>query len=616
MNANQKSHHYQLRSHAKNSENEMTSLILSNYNVKELHDDNNKNENRMDEVKHEQIVMLDAKSGIDTSEIREKNESDFGEQLSVWVQNASAVLSTVEYQNLTSSTLDIVTTASNTIIPIATLPFTLPLHMTQWACSGIVHIVRLPLQPFYNENNNLPSSPKTITDSGDSSFEPRHYNNPIHEFLDGAVVPILCHTVQHVQHHVGSTFFHILHGIFPKEHDEKQTDAKNVIECSAGQSSAEDETRCHIGVVTPPLKEQQPQQQPREVPVDNARYEKKKPTVTITAQTHEQYSIRTSDLNITSKEYSKVTSLSYNPQQPNIMFLNTMNALVQQALFLATTSTSSSSFHILPVDWKPEGSTKKWLRQQHSNKHNTTTDPSWIKLLEEQVLIYSGKIQTNPNHPFVSSSFQKNDNTTIYKACGIIPNTTPLSLLELLLDSNRVGEYNAYSLGRTDEVVFHDFINNDDDEDVVTASNSDDETIPLFCGKGTTKIVCSETKIPFTNQKVFLRNITHARKLVVPNAERSTKQENDNGTKDATNNYNSNGYIIVSRSITSPLQKKQQNEIVWGINVLQSIPNYPNKTILTSVSQVKSNMVPGFMAHQIGMMGVVDFFKNVRKVVV
>ena len=88
--------------------------------------------------------------------------------------------------------------------------------------------------------------------------------------------------------------------------------------------------------------------------------------------------------------------------------------------------------------------------------------------------------------------------------------------------------------------------------------------------------------------------------------------------------------MIVSRSLlsgmagshishSSPekkgLQKhinKSKSEILWGVNVFRGVPGHPGQTELTSLSQVASGMVPKFLSQKIGIMGVEDFFRNVR----
>ena len=60
-------------------------------------------------------------------------------------------------------------------------------------------------------------------------------------------------------------------------------------------------------------------------------------------------------------------------------------------------------------------------------------------------------------------------------------------------------------------------------------------------------------------------------------------------------------------------EKNNKNEILLGVNIMRPVPGHPDLTDLMSVSQVSSTMVPQFLAFRIGMMGLEDFFKNVRK---
>jgi hypothetical protein len=86
------------------------------------------------------------------------------------------------------------------------------------------------------------------------------------------------------------------------------------------------------------------------------------------------------------------------------------------------------------------------------------------------------------------------------------------------------------------------------------------------------------------------------------------------------------GFVICSRTLdggpvgihTTASQLREavapaKNEILWGVNVLRSLRNDPNHTQLTSLSQVGSGVL-SFLAQKIGLMGIADFFKNVRHV--
>jgi hypothetical protein len=115
-------------------------------------------------------------------------------------------------------------------------------------------------------------------------------------------------------------------------------------------------------------------------------------------------------------------------------------------------------------------------------------------------------------------------------------------------------------------------------------------------------VIESETRVPFTGKSVKITCIMHVRPLELPDQ----------------------GFVIVSRSLDSGMAGThvgsrenvdttgRKNEIIWGINVVRRVPNNPQLTDLTSLSQVGSPMVPKFLAQRIGVMGVEDFYKNVR----
>ena len=120
--------------------------------------------------------------------------------------------------------------------------------------------------------------------------------------------------------------------------------------------------------------------------------------------------------------------------------------------------------------------------------------------------------------------------------------------------------------------------------------------------KAGSKLITSETKVPFTNMTLKLSALMHASSL---------------------NEGAGEGFIIVSRSVNAGragchvsnsknIEKSSKNEILLGINIMRPVPGRPELTDLMSVSQVHSSMVPHFLAFRIGMMGLEDFFNCVR----
>lgn len=87
----------------------------------------------------------------------------------------------------------------------------------------------------------------------------------------------------------------------------------------------------------------------------------------------------------------------------------------------------------------------------------------------------------------------------LVKARGLIP-TSALKIVELLLDSDRVKQYNKMSLGREDEHCFSKGVDNHD-------------KCPTTGIQGEAKIVRSKSQPPIIRKPVELRILLHARRL-------------------------------------------------------------------------------------------------------
>jgi hypothetical protein len=219
------------------------------------------------------------------------------------------------------------------------------------------------------------------------------------------------------------------------------------------------------------------------------------------------------------------------------------------------------------IEWKPEGKTKKDVKTL-----GTLAQNDFYGALQDKVLIWSGKYR--------GPKYHGSDNA-LFMARGVV-NGSPREFTSMLWDSNRTREYNNYCLGRKDVMVINDDFSKG--------------------GMYGAKIIKSETKVPFTNLSVFLSAVMHVRAL-------GDRPED--------------GYMIFSRSLDTGragchvgkrdgVDQNNKNEIILGANIMRPVPGRPELTDLVSVSQVSASMVPPFLAFRIGMMGVEDFFKNVR----
>ena len=220
------------------------------------------------------------------------------------------------------------------------------------------------------------------------------------------------------------------------------------------------------------------------------------------------------------------------------------------------------------IEWKPQGQTKKELKRL-----SQLPESAVFESLRHQVLIWSGSFRGRSYHGC---------DQTIFMARGVVKGS-PREFMNLMWDSNRTSEYNNYCLGRKDVRIIHDDI--------------------LSGGSSGAKVIKSETSIPFTSLSVSLTALMHAR---------------------AIGDDPDDGFIIFSRSLnvgragyhTSKKHiddlRGSKNEILVGVNYMRPVPGNPHLTDLISVSQVSASMLPPFLAFRVGMMGVEDFFKNVR----
>ena len=242
------------------------------------------------------------------------------------------------------------------------------------------------------------------------------------------------------------------------------------------------------------------------------------------------------------------------------------------------------------IQWHPEGSTKRLLRERSQAASPTAHDQSHP--FRDDILIWSGRFQ----HEVQNGYGRKHG---FFLARGCIP-MSPDNFVKLLWDNSRTSEYNNFCLGR---FTLHGL--------TCSSTSDDDQSFLDGTSKTASKIIQSEMRVPFAGITVKAVCLMHVRPLTT----------ND-------------GYIICSRSLdigpsgiqtaTSIVQQLRcnngsstispaKNEILWGVNIIRSIPNHPNGTELTSLSQVGS-AVPSFLAQKIGLMGIGDFFKNVRQV--
>jgi hypothetical protein len=226
--------------------------------------------------------------------------------------------------------------------------------------------------------------------------------------------------------------------------------------------------------------------------------------------------------------------------------------------------------------WKPDRKTEKLLKKAADPDwvHQTfTPGPIRIKegttVYDKDVLVWTGTFK----HDFYGG------NLPAIRVAGIV-NMSPNSLVDLLLDSTRVKEYNKHSLGREDAVVFQDDMQQDG---------------PF--GPSITKVTKSTTKPPLMKRHMRFVTLCHAKEL-------------EDGS----------GYMIVNRAVhdTEDGDKGPTNiiksEVLLGVNLIRKIEGSDNRCIMLNVNHMKSPMVPMMLAKKIGMSAAIGFVNDIRSI--
>lgn len=177
-------------------------------------------------------------------------------------------------------------------------------------------------------------------------------------------------------------------------------------------------------------------------------------------------------------------------------------------------------------------------------------------------------------------------NIPMVKARGIIP-TAPRNVVDLMLDSSRVGEYNNMSQGRHDVHVLQKGID--------TTAEESELGIP-----GEAKIVKSLNKPPLIRTSIEMLSLIYAHHL-----------------------EHSDGYLCVSRSVwedssasvkSAPSKDTVRSEIFLGVNLFRPIPHengqYCEMTTITHAHA--SGIVPGGLARKMGPSQAANFVRDIQ----
>ena len=258
-------------------------------------------------------------------------------------------------------------------------------------------------------------------------------------------------------------------------------------------------------------------------------------------------------------------------------------------------------------------------------------------------LLWTGKL----HHRYFGSELP------VIRSQGIV-NVSAEQIVDLLMDSQRVGEYNKSSIGRSDEVVlsYGDELDNpfsgtkkkklsgvvvngatiidgcafiekpDEEYDGYDSSSSSNRKKKISKYVGVTKLVRSANKLPLVRKSLEFTTILHCREL--------------------TEDQGGNGYILVSRSITPAEDEDRKgfirSEVLSSVTIIRrlhqsekgsatkrTVPisetsrvaprnDLRNRCLVTTMNHTKSPFIPKLMAKQIGLNAAKNFLLDIRMV--
>jgi hypothetical protein len=519
-----------------------------------------------------------------------RQPESFPEAVFCWMDSVEALVRSDEMANVAGSTCHLVLSAGNLAIKTCFLPVTIPLHIacatTDLVLGSCAHVVEGVAGALLGLD---------FKEQVEEAVEEKQHKNPIHEMVDKVFgfPGFFLGVAGKIKDDLGSVVISVVApalGMQPDDGDSslKYCDSlKYSTSCSGMSGDSEDFfDRLRLDYAKPPLfptNKTMQLVQSRKTSSAMSKSSSISSTPVSVAETEvrsesSMYLLRVDDLGVTSGKQPVPSSIFYIDLQPKHSdtqeLLQSMQRLVACGLgLMANHPPVRMAKHYestAELEWNPEGSSKKLLRKMANMK-----SVERLQVLEKDHLIWSGECK-KPNALF-SSDY------SFFLARGII-RRSPREFLNLLWDNERTCEYNNFCLGRNTVLAIDDKILSDPN------------------AREGTKVIESETRVPFTGKSVKVTCIMHVRPLEAPDQ----------------------GFVIVSRSLDSGMagthigsrdmvKTGRKNEIIWGVNVLRCVPNNPQLTDLTSLSQVGSPMVPKFLAQRIGVMGVEDFYKNIRQ---
>jgi hypothetical protein len=213
--------------------------------------------------------------------------------------------------------------------------------------------------------------------------------------------------------------------------------------------------------------------------------------------------------------------------------------------------------------WKADKKTEKILQERGyaiNDSKSVVMDHEGTQK-DAMVLIWSGK-QCHNGYDI-----------PVFRSSGIISMSAD-DLVDLLLDSSRIHEYNKVSEGRTDEIIY---------------------TNDLYAEGGITKVVRSKSKPPIVSKSLEYVSLMHARTLTAIDG-------------------HGQGYLLVTRGVTLANENfdPYAPEILLNISLIKKIDGVDKKCEMINMNYVSMPMIPSFLVKKLGYNGAVSFFHDLR----
>jgi hypothetical protein len=232
--------------------------------------------------------------------------------------------------------------------------------------------------------------------------------------------------------------------------------------------------------------------------------------------------------------------------------------------------------------WSPTRDTEKILSKQQRNQQPPSQQG-------KEILVWLSKV----DHGGIGSELP------MIKARGIVK-TNAKNLVDLLLDSSRVKEYNKLSVGRTDELMMQSGF-----QTLATESP--------YGIKGEIKIIRSRSKPPILRKQIEMISVIHAREL-------------------QTECEGMDGYLVVSRAVWEDIKthdssvvlsntgatgpKSIRTEMLLGVNLIRPLKGLQNQNDgcceFTTVTHAYSPALPQGIAKRMAPSAASNFMRDIQ----